>query len=101
VDGTEGEGVVAEIGIAHAGGDDYTVQVREGSSSTRHRVTVPSSAHTRFGGGAPVEALLEESFRFLLEREPKESILRQFEISVIASYFPEYPHEIRQRLGTA
>jgi len=62
-------------------------------------VTVPAAALTRFGGGAPVEELLEESFRFLLEREPKESILRQFEISVIASYFPEYAHEIRQRLG--
>ena len=92
---------MAEIRIAHAGGDDYTVEVREGSSSTRHRVTVPSSAHTRFGGAAPVEVVLEQSFRFLLEREPKESILRQFEISVIASYFPDYAHEIRQRLETA
>ena len=91
---------MVEIRIAPAGGDDYSVEVREGSSSTRHRVTVTSTALARFGGGAAVEVLLEQSFRFLLEREPKEAILRQFEISVIGHYFPEYPREIRRRLGT-
>jgi hypothetical protein len=45
-------------------------------------------------GGATPEALLEASFRFLLDREPKESIMRTFDITVISTYFPEYPSRI-------
>jgi hypothetical protein len=39
-----------------------------------------------------------ESFRFLLEREPKESILGSFDLTVIGRYFPEYEREIAKRL---
>ena len=35
-------------------------------------------------------------FRFLLERESKESILRSFDMPIIAHYFPEY----EQRIGS-
>jgi hypothetical protein len=34
--------------------------------------------------------LVKKSFEFLLEREPNTSILRSFDLSVIARYFPEY-----------
>ena len=90
---------MAEIDVSTADGDEYIVAVRDRGSSTRHTVTVDSGALVRFGGGASVERLLEESFRFLLEREPKEAILGRFEISVIGRYFPEYEKEIRLRLS--
>ena len=48
---------------------------------------------------ADVERLVEASFRFLLERESKESILRRFDLSVIRRYFPEFPEEIERRVG--
>jgi len=74
--------------------------VREGREETRHRVTVSEEDLRRFEGGkVGPAALLKESFRFLLEREPKEAIMGSFEISVIACYFPEYPREIVMRLG--
>jgi hypothetical protein len=38
--------------------------------------------------------LVEKSFEFLLAREPKESILKQFNLMEIARYFPEYESEI-------
>ena len=41
---------------------------------------------------------MRRSFEFLLEREPKESILARFDLSVIARYFPEYDREIARRL---
>jgi hypothetical protein len=41
-------------------------------------------------------ALVRRSFEFLLAREPKESILRSFGLSVIGRYFPEYEREIRR-----
>jgi len=86
--------------IEAAKGHAFQVVVREGREETRHRVTVSEEDLQRFGGGkvGPV-ALVKESFRFLLEREPKEAILGTFQISVIARYFPEYPKEILIRLG--
>ena len=50
------------------------------------------------GAGVSAERLIEESFRLLLEREPKESILRSFALPVIETYFPEYRAELQRRL---
>jgi hypothetical protein len=37
--------------------------------------------------------MIEAAFRFLLAREPKESILARFDVSVISRYFPQAsPH---------
>ena len=38
------------------------------------------------------------AFRFLLEREPPESILSRFDLTVIERYFPNYRGEIARRL---
>ena len=50
------------------------------------------------GKGENTEELVRLSFEFLLEREAKESILREFDITVIGRYFPEYEDELRDRL---
>jgi len=39
--------------------------------------------------------LVRRSFDFLLAREPKESILRSFDLTAIARYFPEWERPIR------
>jgi hypothetical protein len=53
----------------------------------------------RLGGKeVSAERLVEESFRFLLEREPNTSILSSFELPLIGKYFPQYAREIRERL---
>jgi hypothetical protein len=49
----------------------------------------------RYAPDATPEALLEASFEFLLEREPKDAILRRFDLPVIERYFPEYGDRIR------
>jgi len=36
----------------------------------------------------------------LLEREPREAILRSFDLPAISRYFPEYQREIQRRLGS-
>lgn len=41
------------------------------------------------------EGLIKKSFEFLLEREPKESILPMFNLRVINDYFTEFEGEIR------
>ena len=70
-----------------------------GSSPTVHRVTVsPQDAARLTGGQASTEHLVSRSFDFLLEREPNTSILRSFDLRVIARYFPEYEGTIRGML---
>jgi len=65
-------------------------------SSSRHEVTVTRADLDRLAPGADDPAdLVRRSFVFLLEREPKESILRSFDLPVIGRYFPAYEREIR------
>ncbi|MGH7572056.1 MAG: hypothetical protein ACREMK_09470 [Gemmatimonadota bacterium] len=89
---------MAEIHVNAEGGDVYRVRVRDADGSSEHRVTATARHIERFCPGAEAESLIMESFRFLLEREPKESILGRFELPAIVRYFPEYPQEIRRRL---
>ena len=71
-----------------------------GASRTSHEVTIPVGYLEKLGVAAAVpERVLEESFRFLLEREPNTSILASFALPAIARYFPEYEQEIARRLG--
>ena len=92
---------MAQIRITNAQPPRYVVEVVEGASRTRHEVTAEEADVRRYAGSASVSAerLIEVSFEFLLEREPKESILRAFELPVIERYFPEYPRVIRKRLA--
>jgi hypothetical protein len=78
---------------------EFQVTVKERGGETRHRVTLRQADYERLSGGrVDPEVLVTESFRFLLEHERKESILRSFDLTVISRYFPEYEREIAQRL---
>lgn len=46
-------------------------------------------------GTVPPEKLVEKSFSFLLEREPKESILPAFNLEQIQTYFPDFEETIK------
>ncbi len=77
-------------------GHTCEVQVAEGRSATWHTVRVKANDVDRWGGGRSAEDLVRRSFDFLLAREAKESILREFDLSVIQRYFPEYDSAIRR-----
>ncbi|HEX2883872.1 MAG TPA: hypothetical protein VHQ42_04795 [Candidatus Limnocylindria bacterium] len=70
-----------------------------GGDATRHEVLVDRRVLEDLAPGAEAELLVAESFAFLLEREPRESILHSFELPIIGRYFAEYPDEIRRRLA--
>jgi hypothetical protein len=77
----------------------FRVRVIEAGSETIHDVTVSPGDYTKFAGDKiQPEELVRRSFEFLLEREPKESILARFDLSVISRYFPEYEREIKRGL---
>jgi hypothetical protein len=77
----------------------YRVVVEDGG--TEHVVSVPEEMRGDPQLGADLERLVRASFEFLLEREPAASVMRAFSLDVIPRYFPEYPAEIRRRLGAA
>ena len=89
---------MAEISVSRADTLDgwlLTVRVSERGGATEHRVSLSCDYHAQLTQGrATPEQLAEASFAFLLEREPKESILRSFELPVIARYFGDYERRI-------
>ncbi len=84
--------------------DLYTYEVvvegAEAVAETRHRVKLLPEYYQKLCAGTIThEWLIIQSFKFLLEREPNTSILREFDLEVIASYFPEFEEEIGNRVG--
>jgi hypothetical protein len=73
------------------------VTVTDHGTSREFEVGVTPAELAHFAPGAidPTD-LIQRSFEFLLAREPKESILRSFGLSVIVRHFPEYEREIRR-----
>jgi hypothetical protein len=79
----EPDGWIADVRIAAA-------------STTTHRVRVTRDEHERFGGG-DVSELISRSIEFLLAREENTAVLREFSLSTIERYFPEYGRAIATR----
>jgi len=76
----------------------YRVRLTEAGSQSSHDVTLTATDRIKFGGqNVGAEELIQRSFEFLLDREPKESILARFDLSVINRYFPEYEAEMKRR----
>ena len=91
-----------DVACAEAGdGWACSVRVREVGGTTEHEVAIRPADAAAHGVRSvdDAERLVRETFAFLLEREPKESILRSFDITVVSRYFPEFESEIRSRLA--
>ena len=84
---------------SRADGWTCSVTLREGGLEiSKHHVRVWQSDLTRLAPHASDPAtLVKLSFAFLLERESPQMILRSFELTDIARYFPEYEATIRRR----
>lgn len=93
--------MAAMIEVEALGESEYRVKVIETGSESSHHVTLRPADYSRLAGKKTMtpEELVRRSFEFLLEREPKESILSRFDLPVIGRYFPEYEREIKRRLG--
>lgn len=88
---------MAEITVEAIGNEVYRVTVEQAGSTSTHEVTVSGDEAAKRPGVA-TEELIEASFRFLLDREPQEAILRRFELGVISRYFPEYEARLGEYL---
>lgn len=85
----------------------FCVVVRDGEGETQHKVDVSADyvdqlgvkrTNSKASGDAAVNDLVCRSFRFLLDREEKDSILSEFPLSEIETHFPEYREKITDSL---
>ena len=78
----------------HAESMEFTVTIEESDGHTQHHVTMSQSTYEELTGEKiSPSACVEAAFRFLLDREPKESILSHFDITVISTYFPNFKRD--------
>ena len=92
--------MASRIDVEKTGELTFRVRVIDAGSETTHEVTVSANDYAKLAAGKiESEELVRKSFEFLLEREPKESILSRFDLSVISRYFPEFEREIKRRLS--
>jgi hypothetical protein len=75
-----------------------TVTVGDDAGATAHEVAIDRATLADLAPASGPEELVRASFRFLLEREARESIMRRFELPLIGRFFPDYPEVIRGRL---
>jgi hypothetical protein len=96
-------GTRAVIEVSRIGEGDplkFRVVLRDASGETSHDVTMSIETCALLTAGAhEPERCIEAAFRFLLDREPKELILRKFDVTQIARYFPEFGREMPRYLG--
>lgn len=89
---------MAQIDIRPLDAEHFEVTIDEGTTSSMHVVTATEKQVSLLCESCDAEQVVEASIRFLLDREPKESIMNQFDLDVIASYFPEYAVKIGEYL---
>jgi len=76
----------------------FIVAVKD-QNSTKHEVKLYEDDWQNICAGAvSPDELIVKSFEFLLEHEPKESILKKFNLTDIGHYFPEYEGEMKKKL---
>jgi hypothetical protein len=89
---------MAEINVISLNESIYQVTVVD-KTTTMHEVTLqPEYALKLTTGKIENASLVKASFEFLLAREPNTSILRSFDLGVIARYFPEYENTIKKMI---
>ena len=85
---------MVQINITQIDDDNFEVHINNGVNTT-HQISVqPDYALKLTAGKISTAELVKKSFEFLLQRESNTSILRSFNLSAIARYFPEYEREI-------
>ena len=90
---------MADIDVTPSGETDdelrFDVTVTEAGSTSRHAVTVQRKDFDEQGDRfSDPEQFVGRCMEYLLEREPKESILARFDIRDIGTYFPEFNRDV-------
>ena len=84
------------ISVEAIDNNSFKVSVTK-DSSTEHIVLLNDRFHQDVTNNKLTKIeLITHSFKFLLNRESNQSILKKFNLEVISQYFPEYIDEIKK-----
>jgi hypothetical protein len=91
---------MTDISITPLEPGTFGVEVTEGDLTTGHKVRVEDALLEELGlAGADRQVVVQETMKFLLEREPATSILSEFSLEDVSRYFPEFTEELPRRLS--
>lgn len=90
---------MSEIRVEKLEEDDAKTRFRvtvEDNDTSIHKVTLNTEFYRSLNTKTSQSEIIRKSFEFLLKREPKESILTEFDLRLISKYFPEFEEEVKQ-----
>ncbi len=76
----------------------FLVTISDEKGQSQHNVHVDKDFLMRIGQDHNPEKVVKSSFEFLLERQPKEAILQEFDITTISHFFPDFIPELEKKL---
>ena len=86
-----------EVSIAQTTETDLGWEFEVDVDGQEYIVSVSHDYYYKLTQGEVTPAqLVERSFEFLLNREPVTSILPEFDLNVIPTYFPDYEDQVMQ-----
>lgn len=90
--------MMAKVEVSPIDEERFQVTIDEETSTSSHEVTATAAQVERIAPRTEPGQLVEASVRFLLDREPKESIMSRFDLDVISRFFPEYESTVKSYL---
>ena len=78
---------------------DFLVTLTDDSGPTQHTVIVTYEDHEAYAPDVPIEDLIKEVFRFLLEHQPHSMIQGHFSLQDLVRMFPDFDFEMKRRLS--
>ena len=76
----------------------FSVTILDTKGEQNYNVSMDKDFLLRVGSHYDPTKLVQKSFEFLLEREPKERILPEFDISTLAHHYPGFTDDIISRM---
>lgn len=74
----------------------FLVELGHGDNLIEYYVDLDRDYWTQLTSGRLEPArLIEATFKFLLEKEPKEMIMKKFNLNNVTKFFPQYEYEIK------
>jgi len=77
---------------------NFDVIVEEENTSTQHLVSMSKEFYNSLDTKKTALDVVRTIFEFLLDRETKEQILREFDVTVVSHYYPEFKEKLKEML---
>ena len=93
------QGMNATIDVERLDAMDFMVTVNASDGPSQHTVIATLEDHMNLAPTAPIEALVAETFRFLLDHETHDAIEPHFTLQDVKRLFMDYEFEMKSRFG--